>query len=385
MTVLFGLLALAPAAEGGIQAPTPRERFEELLKTHDAPRNQYISGKLRDRAKPVSEQFLELAREHPDDPASIDALGWVVTHIIFTTEAGKALELLARDHSKSDKLAPICRELDQLYGGDFKPLEAMLRNVYRDSPHRETRAWACFALARRLKHMKENAERDTVQHDAFAKGANVPFVPKPTMNAGDLEKLSREAAGLFEEVSDKYGDVKARGAETLGDAARRELSELLSLAIGQIAPEIEGKDVDGRRFRLSDYRGKVVVLNFFSHRACPICRALYPEDRTLVKRFEGKPFVMLGISCEDKLDELRSLKDQGQITWRTWFDGPVDGGPIAGRWNIRGWPMVYILDDKGVIRNKGFLQGVVVDRAVDQLVKEIDQKPNDLRRSGDRE
>ncbi|MEW6161300.1 MAG: redoxin domain-containing protein, partial [Verrucomicrobiota bacterium] len=80
-----------------------------------------------------------------------------------------------------------------------------------------------------------------------------------------LERFPNRAAQsekLFESVVEKYADVPHwRG--TLGDAAKAELFELRHLAIGKVAPEIEGEDLDGNRFKLSEYRGKVVVLDFW--------------------------------------------------------------------------------------------------------------------------
>lgn len=254
---MIGLLALAPppGADEVVKVQTPREQYEALLKEYDAPRAEYLSGRLK--AKPVSERFLKFAREHSDDPASIDALEWVVTHTLFTPEAGSAMELLARDYVKSDKLAAICRKLNDLYGSDFQPLESMLRVVLRDSPDRETWGWACFTLARRLKFKKENAERDIAQHKGFNKGDKVPYVVRPALKKGDLDRWTKEAEALYEQAAGRYGDLKSGEHETLADSAMRELSELLRLAVGQAAPEIDGTDVDGRRFQLSGYRGKV--------------------------------------------------------------------------------------------------------------------------------
>jgi hypothetical protein len=55
------------------------------------------------------------------------------------------------------------------------------------------------------------------------------------------------------------------GQPTLGEEAGRELFELRHLRVGKTAPEIEGEDLDGKRFKLSDYRGKVVVLDFWGN------------------------------------------------------------------------------------------------------------------------
>ena len=52
---------------------------------------------------------------------------------------------------------------------------------------------------------------------------------------------------------------------TLAEAAKGDLFELRNLTIGKIAPEIEGEDIDGKKFKLSEYRGKVVVLDFWGN------------------------------------------------------------------------------------------------------------------------
>jgi cytochrome oxidase Cu insertion factor (SCO1/SenC/PrrC family) len=51
---------------------------------------------------------------------------------------------------------------------------------------------------------------------------------------------------------------------TVGEKAKAELSEIRNLAVGKQATEIEGEDQDGRRFKLSDVRGKVVLIDFWS-------------------------------------------------------------------------------------------------------------------------
>src|SRR6185369_16961063 len=71
-----------------------------------------------------------------------------------------------------------------------------------------------------------------------------------------------EAEKVFEEVVAKYGEVKG-GRGTLADAAKGQLHEIRDLAVGKVAPEIEGEDVEGHKFKLSEYRGKVVVLDFW--------------------------------------------------------------------------------------------------------------------------
>jgi hypothetical protein len=78
------------------------------------------------------------------------------------------------------------------------------------------------------------------------------------------EKLRKESEALFEQAIEKYGDVSMHWHGTVGKKAKGELHALRFLAVGKSAPEVEGVDQDGQKFKLSDYKGKVVLLDFWS-------------------------------------------------------------------------------------------------------------------------
>ncbi len=59
-----------------------------------------------------------------------------------------------------------------------------------------------------------------------------------------------------------YADV-SQGRDSLGKLARNEFDEIRNLGIGRPCPEITGRDVDGESFKLSDYKGSVVVVDFW--------------------------------------------------------------------------------------------------------------------------
>jgi hypothetical protein len=96
---------------------------------------------------------------------------------------------------------------------------------------------------------------------------------------------------------------------------------------------------------------------------------MYPHERSLVKRLQGKPFALLGINSDRDRDELKKVLDKENITWPSWFDGGSTDGPIASKWNVSGWPTIYILDGNGVIRYKN-LREHEMDVAVDKLLAE---------------
>jgi peroxiredoxin len=103
------------------------------------------------------------------------------------------------------------------------------------------------------------------------------------------------------------------------------------------------------------------------------------HERSLAKRLEGKPFVILGICTPFDPDALRQLIDDGEVTWRVWDDkhGSIRDGVqekrLAPEWRVEYRPRTYVLDHKGVIRHKG-LRDEELDRAVDQLLQELENE-----------
>ena len=80
----------------------------------------------------------------------------------------------------------------------------------------------------------------------------------------DRGEVEREIEALFERATKEFSDVKVPYEDTVGEEARAELQEIRHLSVGKPAQDITGEDQDGRRFKLSDYRGKVVLLYFWS-------------------------------------------------------------------------------------------------------------------------
>ena len=67
---------------------------------------------------------------------------------------------------------------------------------------------------------------------------------------------------LYQRIETEFAEVKGPG-RPLGAAAKAESFEFRLLTVGKMVPEIAGEDVDGQKFKLSDYRGKVVLLAFW--------------------------------------------------------------------------------------------------------------------------
>ena len=77
------------------------------------------------------------------------------------------------------------------------------------------------------------------------------------------DELEREFMALLGEVAEQYTDIPYFGKITLASRAQGALFEQNNLRLGMTAPDIEAEDIDGVTFKLSDYRGKVVVIDFW--------------------------------------------------------------------------------------------------------------------------
>ena len=139
------------------------------------------------------------------------------------------------------------------------------------------------------------------------------------------------------------------GGREVVSGARRMVAELM---VGKKAPDINGTDLDGRVLKLSDYRNKVVVL-VFSAEWCGICKTQIPYEKFLVDQYGQWPFALLGVQTGTSQATAKQRQTAGKLSFRSWWDAPATGGtdgPIAGAWNVLGWPATYVIDGDGIIR-----------------------------------
>lgn len=97
---------------------------------------------------------------------------------------------------------------------------------------------------------------------------------------------------------------------------------------------------------------------------------MYPHERSLVKRLADKPFALVGVNSDADRAALKGRLEEEEITWPSFWNGGSTSGPISTAWNVQGWPTIYVLDAKGVIRFKN-VRGEAMDKAVDQLLGEM--------------
>jgi RNA polymerase sigma factor (sigma-70 family) len=293
-----------------------------------------ISETTPSKPKPADSQpdragMLELLADWPASPQAADAAQWVILNTPDGPDVEKAADVLIQEHILNTNLVLLPAELERLrHHCTGRLLDAMLQR----NPSVDVRGNACFSMAA--------LKKDEAQY-----GLNQP--------------ATTEAQKLFERVVRDFGSVKRDGS-SLASLAKPELADLQQLAIGQPAPETRGPDLDGHPVSLSDYRGQVVLLIFWG-KCCP------PDMEPLLKlqqRFEGNPFAILGVYCDNDANG-RNIADELGMTWPSINDGR--NGPVSIAWNDQCWPCFQLIDANGIIRYR-HLDQIKIPRIISELM-----------------
>jgi peroxiredoxin len=117
--------------------------------------------------------------------------------------------------------------------------------------------------------------------------------------------------------------------------------------IGAPAPDFTIQDSE-RKVTLSDFRGKIVVLNFWAS-FCPPCIAETPSLVQLQQRFKDKGVTVLGVSWDEDSDAYHKFLQVHKIDFLTVRDAEQTSSKLYGTFKI---PETYIIDRKGIVRRK---------------------------------
>ena len=300
---------------------TAKAQFDALVKAFTAERQKVVAeynqakgeaqktalGKYTGLFEEYAAKFLKLAEDHPNDPAATDALFWVLQN---GGPAGKKVADRVVARIPDLKLEDLKRNLPP-YGATAALLAAVARRVEKadadpllpdvlgwvattsvNPPTEETAGITRAATARLVEKFPDHPAvgrvcqslaqgRDPTaveQLKAIAARATGPTVKSEAVFAigqkladqlnhhadspADLEKAAAAAEKAMGEAVELF---EKAGLKPRRDAARAALTAFRDnpVRVGKTAPEIDGKDLDGTGFKLSDYRGKVVLLDFW--------------------------------------------------------------------------------------------------------------------------
>lgn len=230
-------------------ASTPDKKLAALIERFNQERSEVIEAYQEaetdeERAKIIAKlpgkgfipEFRAVAEEAQGTDTAAQAWLWVLRLIENDPkQAWEVVELLLSEHIQSlamDELASELRYAAHQHG-EARVVEA-LRALVSESPHERVRAGALFTLGAVL------LESDKAESKA-------------------------EGRDCFEAVIEEYGKLAHGGSSTYEVAAAGYLYELDHLQIGMPAPDFASVDENGANWKLSDYKGKVVVVDFWGN------------------------------------------------------------------------------------------------------------------------
>lgn len=206
-----------------------RKKFDEAYGRATTDTEREKAAQLYPQAESYIPRVLEVAKKEPGSAVGREALLWALQNGMYSPEAEKAIDLLMKEHVESSEIAPA---IPMLAYSQAPNAERFLRTLMEKNPSGQIKAQATYTLGSLLKNRLD---------EGSAQGSK-----------------SKEAEELFEKVLSTYASEKE-----LVKSAKGQLFEMRNLAVGKVAPEIEGEDVNGTKFKLTEYRGRVVVLDFW--------------------------------------------------------------------------------------------------------------------------
>jgi hypothetical protein len=193
-------------------------------------------------------RFLAFAEKNPSDPSAFESLVLALHTSALQkgpeTVYAKALAQIRANHITSPEFARVLKEVG---GANDDDSQQLLREVLAKNTDHKIQASACKTLAAGLENAAKIA--DPIKNDPELRKLAEKQQGKEAVEKliAEADHKRKEAGELTKTLGEKFGDVFSEPT------------------VGKPAPEIEGEDADSKTFKLSDYRGKVVLLDFWGN------------------------------------------------------------------------------------------------------------------------
>ena len=250
------------------------------------------------------------------------------TRPTFTAERQRVLKTFSENHLKKPGITPFSIAL--IDSGEPQALP-ILEKIASENPDKATQGIAALGAALVLKKL------------------------------GDEPELMAKRLNFLREAIIKSADQSIAGT-SVADIASDELYIIRYLTKGRGAPPLSGTDVAARPVRLSDLKGRTVILLFWDASTNETDRIIQLTNK-LATKYKGQPVTVLGVTPE-AAERIRTLQGDGSILWNNISD-PTE--KLAKEYRINNRPAVFVIDAEGKIQYTG-LPGTFVELTVDALL-----------------
>ena len=194
----------------------------------------------------------------------------------------------------------------------------------------------------------------------------------------EITNQPEEALKVFEKLEKRYPnrhyvlEELARIHEKLGNsdlaAAYQKKADPMSELVAQVVPDFSAADLDGKPISLQDYRGKVVLLDFWAV-WCGPCLGEMPNVKRVYNTYKDQGFDIIGVSLDTDEARLRNYLKKNNILWRQIFSGQKWNSPLAKQYHIRSIPAPWLIDKDGTLISRE-ARGVKLERLVIEALKD---------------
>ena len=193
----------------------------------------------------------------------------------------------------------------------------------------------------------------------------------------EIANQSEEVLAVFEKFEKRHPDNRyaleelARIHEELGNsdlaAEYRKKADPMSALVGKVVPDFSATDLDGKPISLQQYRGKVVLLDFWAV-WCPPCIVEMPNVKKVYDTYKDQGFDIIGVSLDTDETRLRNYLKTNDIPWRQIFSGQKWNSPLAKKYHMRSIPAPWLIDRDGTLISRE-ARGVKLERLVVEALR----------------
>lgn len=343
LQIFFFLLFTASVSRAGtaVEAEAIAQEYEAVMRAWQnelAGAQSMESLRLSMAKKPDVESYktrmIKVVGAELKEPWSLKYAGWLLAKTPLGTKDVKfIMDYAAKFHMDDPLLGKFCYDV-AVSSQPVLAKKIFIEQAYKKMNQPQQKGIAAISLAMVLSEMGDSA-----------------------VNNG--RRLS-----LVKEAIIHSADEKVEGT-TVGDLAMEIVHRVKNLSKGSMAPEIVGVDSAGNRLSLSQYKGKVVMLVFWSSFDLPVDKTidLLGFMRNVEKQYSGKNFVLIGVN-KDQIGNLRELEKEAQTSSKNLSDPQQR---LFKEYRVGKPPQSFVIDQQGRIQFSGIV-GSFATLTVDALL-----------------
>ena len=184
-----------------------------------------------------------------------------------------------------------------------------------------------------------------------------PFIESVTTTIKQQQPNYKYTANLVTMVTQYKSYMAQKLVKEKGDPA----------AIGKAAPEFALPDTKGNMVRLSSFKGKYVLLDFWAS-WCGPCRQESPTVVNAYNKYKGKKFDILSVSLDDNKDKWLHAIEKDGLLWKHVSDLKAWESSVVRLYQVEGIPATFLLDPNGVVIARD-LRGDQLEQTLEELLK----------------